>query len=358
MGGWNASPTPSVPGSTLPSRKQHRCSVAAGRRSAEAITRFFSLPPEAVKTLAAFLWALDRCAGLDDSSVPGVRVLYVSPLKALVYDIERNLRAPLSGIAAAATRIGVELHRPSVAVRTGDTPPAERQRMQRHPSEILVTTPESLYLMLGSRARETLKSVETVIIDEIHSLVPSKRGAHLALSMERLSSLTGNDPQRIGLSATARPTELVAQFLGGEREVSIVDESRPPEIELSVVVPMADMERPPEAAVDPESSDETSVLAPPSSAPPSEAGVWPSIYERMLAEIDRHRSTLIFVNSRGLCERLGQRLNEIDEARRRRAAIEADENPDEIAEDRVGAHAPRKRLACQAQGNRGAAQVG
>src|SRR5512146_2176952 len=168
------------------------------------------------KTLAAFLWAIDR---LTFAPLPEparrCRILYLSPIKALAVDVERNLRAPLVGIAQAAKRIGEEHHEPAIAIRTGDTPAAERSRFSRHPSDILITTPESLYLLLTSNARETLRSIETVIVDEIHALAPSKRGSHLALSLERLEALCGRRLQRIGLSATQRPLDEVAHFLGG-----------------------------------------------------------------------------------------------------------------------------------------------
>jgi ATP-dependent Lhr-like helicase len=172
------------------------------------------------KTLAAFLWCINRLMFPPvDAPPPGknerCRVIYISPIKALAVDVERNLRAPLVGIAHAARRLGVEFHEPQVSIRTGDTPPAERARFLRHPSDILITTPESLYLLLTSNAREALRSVETVVIDEIHALVPSKRGSHLALSLERLEHLCGRRLQRIGLSATQRPLEEVARYLGG-----------------------------------------------------------------------------------------------------------------------------------------------
>src|SRR5215469_14430581 len=167
------------------------------------------------KTLTAFLWCLDRLMLREPATKPGCRVLYVSPLKALAVDVERNLRSPLAGIANMAEREGVAVHVPEISVRTGDTSPRERARFRRHPGEILITTPESLYLMLTSGASEALRSIETVIIDEIHALVPTKRGAHMALSIERLQVLVGRPIQRIGLSATQRPLEEVARFLGG-----------------------------------------------------------------------------------------------------------------------------------------------
>ncbi|HEX4382221.1 MAG TPA: DEAD/DEAH box helicase, partial [Myxococcales bacterium] len=197
-------------------------------------------PTGSGKTLAAFLTALDRLLFTPPPEKKArCRVLYVSPLKALAVDVERNLRAPLAGIGALP---GV-LHIPSVGVRTGDTPASERARMQRTPPDVLITTPESLYLLLTSQAREILRSVETVIIDEIHSLVPTKRGAHLFLSLERLQELTGRDLQRIGLSATQRPLEEVARLLGGgvpsarkwkARPVTIVDAGAKKQLEVRV----------------------------------------------------------------------------------------------------------------------------
>ena len=170
------------------------------------------------KTLAAFLWCLDRLmlqAAHGKRGQEGCRIVYVSPLKALAVDVERNLRSPLAGMANMARRRGVEFREPTISVRTGDTPQRERARFARHPAEILITTPESLYLLLTSQASEALRTVDTVIIDEIHALVPTKRGAHLALSLERLEALTKRRLQRIGLSATQRPLEEVARFLGG-----------------------------------------------------------------------------------------------------------------------------------------------
>src|SRR5580692_4665296 len=169
------------------------------------------------KTLAAFLWCLDRLMlqPLPTGHKTGCRIVYVSPLKALAVDVERNLRSPLTGMANMARRMGVEMREPQISVRTGDTPQRERARFARHPAEILITTPESLYLLLTSQAAEALRTVETVIVDEIHALVPTKRGAHLALTLERLQALTAKPLQRIGLSATQRPLEEVARFLGG-----------------------------------------------------------------------------------------------------------------------------------------------
>jgi ATP-dependent Lhr-like helicase len=270
-------------------------------RGWEAIARgkhsLLVAPTGSGKTLAAFLWSLDALARRPVDEQPGVRVLYVSPLKALVYDVERNLRMPLAGMVAAAEERGEPMRPIRVGVRTGDTPQRERQRHVRDPAEILVTTPESLYLILGSRARETLRTVDTVIVDEIHALAPSKRGAHLALSLERLVELTGRDPQRIGLSATVRPPEDVAAFLGGARPVEIVDTSEPPRLKLELVVPVPDMEHA-------DSGREKG-------APVGERGIWPSIYPELVEAIRTHTSTIVFVNNRGLCERLAQRLNDL-----------------------------------------------
>ena len=172
-------------------------------------------PTGSGKTLTAFLWCLDRLMFTPAPTSGRCRVLYVSPLKALAVDVERNLRAPLAGIAQIAEGRGDAYLTPVIAIRTGDTPQSERARFQRDPSDILITTPESLYLLLTSNAREALRSIDTVIIDEIHALVPTKRGAHLALSLERLEANCERSPQRIGLSATQRPLDEVARFLGG-----------------------------------------------------------------------------------------------------------------------------------------------
>ncbi|MBW4039717.1 MAG: DEAD/DEAH box helicase, partial [Acidobacteria bacterium] len=183
------------------------------------------------KTLAAFLWCLDRLMlRTPEPAVEGCRVVYISPLKALAVDVERNLRSPLAGIANMAQRDGVAVRLPEISVRTGDTSQKERARFKRHPGEILITTPESLYLLLTSDAGEALRTVETVIVDEIHALVPTKRGAHLALSLERLEAMCGRRLQRIGLSATQRPLEEVARFLGGAEggEASAGEAGPPP----------------------------------------------------------------------------------------------------------------------------------
>ncbi len=270
-------------------------------------------PTGSGKTLAAFLAGIDRLGRREPDTGAGVRVLYISPLKALVYDIERNLRAPLVGISRVAEKLDVPFRQPSVAVRTGDTPQRERRQQARSPGDILVTTPESLFLILGSKAAETLKTVETVIVDEIHALAPTKRGAHLALSLERLAELTGREPQRIGLSATVRPLDEVARFLAGGRDVEIVDCSAKPALDLEVSVPVPDMQNPPTPAQASERGG--SILGELYSrevgTPQTERGIWPSIYPELLEAIRANTSTIIFVNSRGLCERLAHKLNEL-----------------------------------------------
>src|SRR5579859_112496 len=211
-------------------------------------------PTGSGKTLSAFLWAIDRLATAPPPADPKrrCRILYVSPLKALAVDIERNLRSPLSGIRQAARRLGLPDPDIGVAVRTGDTAAEERRKLATRPPDILITTPESLFLLLTSQARETLRGVETVILDEVHAVAGNKRGAHLALSLERLDALRGQNQdgqggtgarpaQRVGLSATVRPVEEVAMFLGGPRTVTVVQPPSPKRIELQVVVPVEDM---------------------------------------------------------------------------------------------------------------------
>jgi ATP-dependent Lhr-like helicase len=270
-------------------------------------------PTGSGKTLAAFLSAIDRLSRAEGEAGAGVRVVYVSPLKALVYDIERNLRAPLAGIRRAAERLGESIRVPRVAIRTGDTSQQERQRQLKEPAEILVTTPESLFLILGSKAAAHLAAVHTLIVDEVHALAPTKRGAHLALTLERLVERCGREPQRIGLSATVRPLDEAARFLAGDRPVEIVDASAPPRLDLRVVVPVPDMEHPPEPPA--EEAQGGSILAELCSRAvaraPRERGMWSAIYPALLAEIRSHRSTILFTNSRGLCERICQRLNDL-----------------------------------------------
>ncbi len=302
------------------------------------------------KTLTAFLWCLDRLmlqeqgVGNREQGVGkanGCKVVYISPLKALAVDVERNLRSPLVGMAAMAERMGAPVRLPEISVRTGDTSPKERARFKRHPGEILITTPESLYLLLTSDAGEGLRSVETVIIDEIHALVPTKRGAHLMLSLERLEAMAGRPLQRIGLSATQRPLEEVARFLGGAegqglgkavmgpssvepahddeavmngvpasgsepgvrfRPVTIVHAGAKKVLELKVEVPVEDMARLGEVEELPSG---------PASQGPKRTSIWQSIYPRLLEVVRERTSTLIFVNARRVAERLAGALNEL-----------------------------------------------
>ncbi|WP_327044657.1 DEAD/DEAH box helicase [Microbispora sp. NBC_01189] len=288
-------------------------------------------PTGSGKTLAAFLWAIDRLAvehatGQDETAGPRdrrggspgrrsggaggraksgeparpCRVVYVSPLKALAVDVERNLRAPLTGIRQTALRMGLPAPDISVAIRSGDTAAEERRRFAARPSDILITTPESLFLLLTSQAREALRGVQTVIVDEVHAVASTKRGAHLALTLERLDALLPAPAQRIGLSATVRPVGEVAAFLGGARPATVVQPPAEKVIEVDVVVPVEDMTE----------------LAPP---PPGAEGepaehrrsIWPHVEEHLLDLIQAHRSTIVFANSRRLSERLCTRLNEL-----------------------------------------------
>jgi ATP-dependent Lhr-like helicase len=304
-----------------------------------------SAPTGSGKTLAAFLWGLDRLAA-EPSSEHGTRLVYVSPLKALSYDIERNLRAPLKGISGS----GSGSHPPhpphpphpagadiTVAIRTGDTPQRERRRMLKEPPDILITTPESLYLMLTSRARETLAGAEWVIVDEIHAVAATKRGAHLALTLERLDALVREagrrEPQRIGLSATQTPLAEVARFLvGPQRECRIVDVSAPKPLDVKVHVPV-------------ESMTELHGVVHGDSDQPLHGSIWPAIYPELLRLIRAHNSTIVFVNNRRSAERLALRLNELA------AAEEADGGqepaPREIARAHHGSLAREERLVVE-----------
>jgi ATP-dependent Lhr-like helicase len=278
-------------------------SVASGQHT------LMSAPTGSGKTLAAFFWCIDQLA---NEPVPveaeRCRVLYVSPLKALTVDIERNLQAPLRGIALEAERLGLKQSPITVAIRTGDTPPRDRRQIGRHPPDILITTPESLFLLLTSAARQILPSVRWVIVDEIHSMAETKRGAHLALSLERLAAITKTEPQRIGLSATQRPLSETARFLGGaNREVSIIDAGRVKKLEITVEVPvddMADLERGTEVYSGP-----AAVIGAEQEGP--RRSIWPAIHPRILELVRQHRSTIIFVNSRRLAERLAAAINEL-----------------------------------------------
>jgi ATP-dependent helicase Lhr and Lhr-like helicase len=262
-------------------------------------------PTGSGKTLAAFLWAIDRLAASPPPSDKNrrCRVVYVSPLKALAVDIERNLRSPLTGIGQAARRLGLPEPDIAVAVRTGDTAADERRKIVAHPPDILITTPESLFLLLTSQAREMLRGVETVIVDEVHAVAGTKRGAHLALSLERLDALRGSDggrAQRVGLSATVRPAAEVATFLGGARPVTVVQPASAKQMELQVIVPVEDL-----------SDMESAAGADGEDDPVRRRSIWPHVEERVLDLIQAHRSTIVFANSRRLAERLCGRLNEL-----------------------------------------------
>jgi ATP-dependent Lhr-like helicase len=294
-------------------------------------------PTGSGKTLAAFLWCINRLMfAPTPAETERCRVVYISPIKALAVDVERNLRAPLVGIAQAAQRLGIAYHVPSVAIRTGDTPASERARFLRHSADILITTPESLYLLLTSNARDLLRSVEAIIVDEIHAIVPTKRGSHLALSIERLEHLAGRRLQRIGLSATQRPLEEVARFLGGAeagaaaaesasggapaladepitefessisalvyRPITIIDAGEPKRFDLRVDVPVEDMTRLDQIELVPSG---------PAAQPPARPSIWSAIHPKLLELVRAHRSTLIFVNNRRLAERISGAINDL-----------------------------------------------
>jgi ATP-dependent Lhr-like helicase len=256
-------------------------------------------PTGSGKTLAAFLSALDRLVSVPPPAEPKrrCRVLYVSPLKALAVDVERNLRSPLTGIRHESARLGLPEPEVRVGIRSGDTPAAERRALATRPPDILITTPESLFLMLTSAAREALRGVETVILDEVHAVAGTKRGAHLALSLERLDELLHRPARRIGLSATVRPVDEVARFLSPRRQVTVVQPTPEKEFDLSVVVPVEDL-----GELGGSPTTETDDPRP---------SIWPHLEERIADLVQTHRSTIIFANSRRLAERLCNRLNEI-----------------------------------------------
>ena len=354
-------------------------SISAGRHC------LIAAPTGSGKTLAAFLWAIDRVMSEPESArAERTRVLYLSPLRALAVDVDKNLRAPLAGISLAAERLGVDVHMPTVGVRTGDTSAAERRRLVTRPPDIAITTPESLYLMLTSQARETLRWVRWVIVDEIHSVAATKRGTHLALSLERLCELTGEPSQRIGLSATQRPLSEVARFLGGtdpdqpaSRHVEITDAGMTKQLDVEVIVGVSDMcdlaaasagaapngavrvdhdddfaapvavavapsdavvpaaqaDPAPNEAVPPETAPPETLTQPDARAPQTHSNsIWPAIHPRLLQLVYAHRSTIIFTNARRLAERLATRLNELHLEGLNRAAEAEGTSPPEGAE--------------------------
>jgi ATP-dependent helicase Lhr and Lhr-like helicase len=304
-------------------------------------------PTGSGKTLTAFLWTIDQLmTAREPPRDQRLKTIYVSPLRALAVDVERNLRSPLRGIQLAAERLGTTVRDLTVGVRTGDTPQDERARLTRTPPDILITTPESLYLLLTSKARERLRDVDTVIIDEIHALAPTKRGAHLALTLERLeeevrrghaergatdpaTDAPFRPPQRIALSATQRPLEEVARFLGGyepaaadptrlePRPVTIVDAGVRKPLDLEVIVPLADMGELGQV------SEEPDVFSGPAAVAPTRTSIWPAIHPRLLDLVLEHQSTIVFVNARRLAERLAAKLNELHTARVRREKLAA-----------------------------------
>ncbi|MFI5807974.1 DEAD/DEAH box helicase [Streptomyces sp. NPDC051561] len=276
-------------------------------------------PTGSGKTLAAFLASLDDLASTPPpaDAKKRCRVLYISPLKALAVDVERNLRSPLTGIRQEAVRLGLPEPDIRVGIRSGDTPPAERRSIANKPPDILITTPESLFLMLTSSARTALEGVETVILDEVHAVAGTKRGAHLAVSLERLDELLPRPARRIGLSATVRPVDEVARFLSPQRRVEIVQPPSTKVFDLSVVVPVEDMgELGGSPAKDDDQGDKPSI--------------WPQVEERIADLVQAHRSTIVFVNSRRLAERLCNRLNEIAYERATGEALPADASPAEL----------------------------
>lgn len=338
--------------SATPAQQRTWPAIAAGDHV------LLSAPTGSGKTLAAFLWAIDRLGTrLDDDPTWGhTSVVYISPLRALAVDVERNLRSPLRGSELAAERLGERFRPVTVGVRSGDTSPEDRRRLVRTPPDILVTTPESLYLMLTSAARSTLTRVSLVIIDEIHAVVGTKRGAHLSVTLERLEDLirSQRDPamaeprtfQRVGLSATQRPLTRIARFLGGvetertDRPVTIVDASAAGMIDLKVIVGVADM-------TDPVAGQDS--VGNGAAARPALPSIWPSINEQVLDLVLAHRSTLIFVNARRHAERLAAQLNEAFAER----IAESDDEPPELVLSHHGSLSRERRLRIEDQLKRG-----
>ncbi|HEX7094618.1 MAG TPA: DEAD/DEAH box helicase, partial [Acidimicrobiales bacterium] len=328
-------------GQPTPAQQQGWPAIASGEHT------LILAPTGSGKTLAAFLSGIDQLVRAPRPERVGTRIVYISPLRALAVDVDKNLRAPLAGIRLAAERLGVPAFEPTVGMRTGDTGPNERRALTRHPPDILITTPESLYLMLTSSARDTLRDVQQVIVDEIHALAGTKRGAHLALSLERLEEITERPPQRIGLSATQRPLDEIARFLGGchddgtPRPVTIVDAGVRKPLEIEVVVPVDDMGSLGQVADEP--------VTGPALAGPVRRSIWPSIHPRLLELVQQHRSTIIFVNARRLAERLATRLNELAaEQAAERAAVDgvdaAELAPVELVKAHHGSLSRERRL--------------
>jgi len=311
-------------------------------------------PTGSGKTLTAFMASLDRLITTPaPDTAARTRVLYISPLRALAFDVEKNLRAPLAGIGLAAERLGEPFNEPVVAMRTGDTSAKERSALGRRPPDLLITTPESLYLMLTSAVRNTLVNVDTVIIDEIHALAPTKRGAHLMLTLERLEEITKVPPQRIGLSATQRPLEEVAHFLGGyssgsPRPVTIVDTGVRKTLQVNVVVPVEDMaDLGKEQPVSLQSGPATAALA------PRRSSIWPSVYPKILEQVLEHRSTIIFCNARRQAERLAAHLNELAAEQGIGVHPETGAVVDELVKAHHGSLAREQRVVIEDQLKRG-----
>jgi ATP-dependent Lhr-like helicase len=292
--------------------------IGAWRAIASGEHTLVVAPTGSGKTLAAFLWALDRLASTPRPAdrTKRCRVLYVSPMKALAVDVERNLRAPLAGLRQAAMRMGLTAPDISLGVRSGDTPADQRRTLVTRPPDVLITTPESLFLMLTSSARESLYGVETVIVDEVHAVAGTKRGAHLAVSLERLDERLERPAQRIGLSATVRPLDEVARFLGGPRPVTTVAPPAQKRWQLEVVVPVEDMtalgeHATPARASGADADSNGEEYDDGGGAARERASIWPHVEERVVDLVESHRSTIVFANSRRLAERLTARLNEI-----------------------------------------------
>ncbi|MGW1209616.1 ATP-dependent helicase [Streptomyces sp. NPDC002499] len=280
-------------------------------------------PTGSGKTLAAFLAALDQLTSTPPPADPRkrCRVLYVSPLKALAVDVERNLRSPLTGIRQESVRLGLPEPEVKVGIRSGDTPPAERRSLATRPPDILITTPESLFLMLTSATRDALTGIETVILDEVHAVAGTKRGAHLALTLERLDEILPKPARRIGLSATVRPVDEVARYLSPQRKVEIVQPKSGKEFDLSVVVPVEDLGELGGSPVA-DASDSSGAAERPS--------IWPHVEERITDLVQAHRSTIVFANSRRLAERLCNRLNEIAYERATGESLDEHHSPAEL----------------------------